>query len=76
MISGTKLTTGIELSSPIRLRAESLLEDEREHPVGRADRDEVHHGCLRGEQQRAESDHQHEEAERRDDQDDQRRACC
>ena len=56
MISGTKLTTGIAPSSPIRLDGEALLEDEREHAVGCPDRDEVHHGCLGGQHERAEPD--------------------
>ena len=70
MIRGTKLTTGSRCPGR-RFRCRALLEHERDDSVGRAHRDEVHDGRLRREEDGAESDHQHEEAERRDDEDDQ-----
>ena len=76
MINGTKLTTGTAPSRPISPEAKPSWKDEREHAVGGPDRDQVHHGDLGGQHERAEPHQQHEEAERGDDQDDQEEICC
>ena len=57
---------------PDQLEADALLEDQDQHPVGGGDREQVHQPGGERHDDRAERDHQQQEAERDDDRDHER----